>query len=196
MNYFELALEAKRNKDFSLALDYYQKELDTEGISVNLLNAIAKVYYLLHNNSAAVKFYLAATHLEMHQNNLQLLNGDKNIELALQQVPEEIASQVPHPVGATLFYNYNIARHISHALIDHEETYEKFPEFRKYAEVYYSAILGDGSHDEILQKHELTAQDQKTIDDQYYIDIGFQLLIDSIKWSEIENLDVVELYLS
>lgn len=57
MNNFDLAIQAKREKNFDLALDYYEKELREEGLSVNLLQAIAKIYYLQKQNNLAVGFH-------------------------------------------------------------------------------------------------------------------------------------------
>mgnify|MGYP001214715715 CR=1 FL=1 len=196
MNNFDLAIQAKRGKNFDLALDYYEKELREEGLSVNLLQAIAKIYYLQKQNNLAVGFHLAATHLALHMDHEQYKQGDPTLLAALQQVPKHIADQFPHPIGPVLLYDSNSPRHVAHALLDREETFQKAPEFRQYAEIYYSHILGDGSHEETLRKYDLTIEDQLDFDEDRYNSVGYRFLIDMIKWSEIENPNVFELYLS
>lgn len=196
MDYLQLALEAKRNKDFSSAFEHYQQELDQKGLSVGLLDGIAEIYYLLHDNNAAVLFNLAARHLELYFNNEGFKQGDEGITAALEQIPEEVTNQFPHPIGATLYFSYENVKDLGHAILDHEGTYEQFPDFRTHAEIYYAYVLDDGSYEETLEKFNTTHDEQQLVNDQYYVDLGFQFLIDTIAWDEIENPDVFKLYLS
>lgn len=195
MDYFDLAVQAKRQKKFDLALEYYEKEIGQEGLSVSVLQAIAKIYYLKKQHDFSIDFYLAATHLSLYLDNEHYKRGDIGIKQALQQIPASTANQFPHPIGTLLLFDSNSPRHIAHALLDREETYRKIPEFRPYAEIYYSHILGDGSHDATLRKFNLSSRDQINFDEERYIGIGFKFLIDSIKWSQIDNPNVMDLYL-
>lgn len=194
MSDFDSAIKAKREKNFDLALEYYEKIFLSEGFSENLLRAIGKIYYLKGDHNHAIKCYLAATHLSLYSDYQQYQQGDVRIRQALQQIPETLVNQFPHPIGALLLFDENSPRHIAHALLDRENTYQEMPEFRPFAEIYYSYLLGDGSHVSTLQKYNLTQNDLLAFEKEHYMNIGFQFLINAIQWTEIENTNVLELY--
>lgn len=194
MNYIELAVQAKREKKFNRALEYYEKAIGAEGLSVGILMGIGKVFYLKGQNDFAIRFFLAGTHLSLYLNNEHYKRGDIGIKQFLQQVPDHLARVFPHPIGAMILFDMNYTRHIAHALLDREEIFQRIPEIRPYAEIYYSHVLGDGSYQQKLQKFNVTSQDQIKFDENHYNNIGYQFIIDSIKWSQIENPDVLNLY--
>lgn len=192
----ELALEAKRNKDFTQAFELYQQELDNNGLTVELLDGISKIYYLLHNTNAAITFNLAARHLGLYFNNEAFKQGDEGLLFALDQIPEEVKSKFPHPVGATLYFNYESIVDMGHATLDNENTYEQFSDFETHAEIYYASILDDGSYEETLRKHNITDEEHRTYNEEYYVGFGFEFIIDSIEWDKIENPNVFEIYMT
>lgn len=196
MDYFDLAIQAKREKKFDLALEYYGKIGDEQGLSPNLLTSIAKVFYLKGFNSHAIAFNLASIHLGLHTDLVHYKRGDQAIAQALQQVPEKLANLFPHPIGALIAYDRNALRHLSHALVDHEGTFGQTPEFRPYADMYYALILGDGSHGQVFEHYQLSNDDLMQFEEQHYFRYAYQTLIDNIKWTEIENPNVWELYLN
>lgn len=194
MNDYDLAGQAKREGKFDLAIEYYQKVMNQEGVSIKLLQAVANVFYLKEFNDEAVAFGLAAAHLSLHIDNERYKKKDPATVNALKQIPEEITNQFPKPIGALLLYHPDIVRNISHALLDQEIIFEKEPKIRPFAEIYYAQLLGDGSETETLQKYNLTGQDVLHFEEQEYIGYGYQVVIDEIKWTELERTDVAVLY--
>lgn len=189
-----LAREAKRTQDFSLAHEYYKKEMKSEGISTGLLRGIAKTYYLQNELYLSVVFHLAATHLALHDFLRAYDKGDVALHQAVRQVPEDIQKMFPHPVGALLLYDNETMKHIAHAGADHGETYEKSPHFQPYANSYYAKLLDDGSFMQKLKEHELTEAEFNTFEKERYEPIGLNMILDDLKWNELHNPNVFFLY--
>lgn len=194
-DYMTLAIEAKREKDFDLAHEYYSKKMQQDAVSVGLLRAIAKVYYLQGDNYHAVVFNLAGAHLALHEYNEGYKRGDPDVQQAMQQIPVEVVEKFPNLIGALLLLESNTLKHIAHAGVDHDDTYEHSPEFQKYAEAYYAQVLGDGSHVAKLQELNLTIEDQLTYDKERYESLGLNILMDRIEWTKLDDSNVLEIYL-
>lgn len=191
-----LALEAKRKKDFKLAHKYYSAKMEQDGITSGLLRSISKVFYLEKQNYNALMFSLAATHLSLYQYYQEYKSGDLNVKQALEIIPNDVIGRFPHPIGALLMHEPNTLKHIAHAYADQEEIYKDRPAVRMYAEVYYAQVLGDGSFASKLAEFRLTPQEQMNYEENEYIPLGITIIINQIKWSEIDNPDVSALYLS
>ena len=193
-HYAALAREAKREKDFTQAHTYYKQEMKSEGISTGLLRGIAKTYYLQGEHYLSVVFHLAATHLALHDFLRAFEKGDIALQQAVNQVPEEVQKMFPHPVGALLLYDNETMKHIGHAGIDHDKTYEKSPYFKMYANIYYAKLLDNGSLEHQLNEHGLTEEDLKTLEKTHYEPIGLNMILDDLKWNELHNPNVFFLY--
>lgn len=195
MTNISLAVEAKREGKLNKALEYYEKQLDETGVSAELFQSIAEIYYLNKQNTVSIMFYLAATHLSLHYDNQQYNSGDARIKNALDELPTEYRGQFPHPIGDMLIYESNLPKQIGHAYMDHETTFENEPEFKSYAEIYAAELLGDGSDEAKRKEYRVTKGDSLEMEAKRYMPIGFQVLVEHIEWSEIDNPNVIELYM-
>lgn len=196
MSTFELAEKAKREKKFDLALDYHQQIINDKGISVNLLQEVANIFYLKGVNDHAVAFNLAAAHLSLHVYQESYKQGDEAIKNALENFPKDLLEKFPEPIGALLTSERDTMRHLSHALMDQELIFEKAPAYRPFAEVYYAQLLDDGSEKDILKKLKITNQDVLAFDRKHYFNHGFQILLGEIKWDQLDNPNVYQLYIN
>lgn len=196
MSTFELAVQAQRERKFDLAIDYYQQIINEKGISVNLLQSIAQAFYLKKQHDLAVSFNLAAVHLSLHTFLENYKQGDPAAVNALQSLPETIVNQFPHPIGALLIHEKNIIRHVSHALLDQEVILEKAPNLRPYAEIYYAQIIDDYTVNGVLQQYSLTEKAVLEFEVEHYLGHGYQLLLNQIKWDQLDNTDVMNLYIN
>lgn len=194
MDYFDSAVQAKRNKEFNLALKYYEMEQKQEGLSVALLMAVAKIYYLKNERETALRFNLAATHLAMHLDYNHLKRGDFALRNALEQIPQNIRRQLPHEIAGMLYFNPNYSKHLSHAVMDSEAVFRSAPQLRPYADIYYASILGDGSDGPTYDKYNLSPKDLMEIEENEYIPTGLDILFKELKWDQIQNPDVYALY--
>lgn len=168
--------------------------MKTEGISTGLLRGIAKTYYLQGEQYLSVVFHLAATHLALHDFLRAYDKGDIALQQAVQQVPEEVQKMFPHPVGALLLYDNETMKHIAHAGVDHEHTYEKSLHFKPYANSYFAQLLDDGSFHLTLKEHGITEAEFNTFEKERYEPIGLNMILDDLKWNELHNPNVFFLY--
>lgn len=194
MDYLTLAVEAKRHKEFELALEYYKKKLETEGPTVELLRSIGKVLYLKGEKERAVTYYLAEAHLYLSTIIEKYLQGDPVTKMRLQKLPSSIAKPFPHPIGALLISDSYKPENIAHAVYDVEVVFEKKPEFKKHADIYQAFILEDGSHSAKLEKYDLTVEDQKAFETDELRNLGHLVLIERLNWPQIRKTNVMNLY--
>ena len=193
-NYLTLAEEAIRERRFDKALEYYEAQLEENGLSVHLLRAVGKLCYLNGQNAASLQYHIAAIHLALYINNEAYKNGDKKVIKLLEEVPENHKNQFPERIGDILLYESHPQKHIGHSYFDQQAFFEKQPELKKYADVYYAELLNDGSASEKFDEHNITKEDLTDREIKLYIPMGFSLIDKQIKWSEINNPDVYQLY--
>lgn len=189
MNYLDLATEAKRSKKFSLAIRYYQKELKESGPTIKVLQSAAKTYYLNNQKPLSVKFNLAAIHLYLHEEFEKFRQGDKKIRFCLDDIPANYANQYPHMIGDLLYYYTEQLKHLAHSYIDNDGMYRREPKLKQFAEIYYAKMIGDDSE-------EVTDKQLKEVENKQYLPVAYELVQKEIKWSEIDNPDVLELYIN
>lgn len=193
-NYLTLAEEAIRERKFDDALEYYEKQLETNGLSVHLLRAVGKLCYLNGQSAASLQYYIAAIHLSLYINNEAYKKGDEKVIKLLEEIPEKHKNQFKERIGDILLYESHPQKHIGHSYFDQETFFEKQPELRKYADVYYAGLLDDGSASEKFAEHNITEADLTDREIKLYIPMGFSLIDKYVKWSEISNPDVYQLY--
>lgn len=194
MEYFSMAVTAKRNREFDKALHYYDFDLRQNGIDVGVLMAVAKVYYLKNEYTIALKHNLAATHLAMHLNEKSLKRGDIVLKASLEQVPLELKQQLPHEVAGTLYLNVNYARHTAHAILDSAKVLQRLPQLKPYAEIYYASILGDGTEADVHRKYNVNENEVDKIEQIEYMPLGMNVLFNEIKWDQLSDIDVYKMY--
>lgn len=194
MDNLSLAVEAKRQKEFKLALYYYEKELEKVGPTVELLRSIGKVLYLKGEREKAVSYYLAEAHLYLSTIIEKYVQGDPVTKTRLQKLPSRIGKPFPHPIGALLLSDSYKPRNIAHAVYDVDVVFRKKPEFKTHAEIYQAHILDDGSLQGKLEKYNLTIEDQQDFETRELRNLGHSLLINRLNWPQIRKTNVMNLY--
>lgn len=194
MDYLSLAVEAKRHKEFDLALYYYEKILEKEGPTVEVLRSIGQVLYLKDEKERAVTYYLAEAHLYLSTIIEKYLQGDPVTKMRLKKLPSNIAKPFPHPIGALLLSDSYKPRNIAHAVFDVDVIFEQKPVFMKHAEIYQAQILEDGSHSTKLKEYNLTLEDQEDFETKELRNPGHLLLIEHLNWPQIRKTNVMNLY--
>lgn len=195
MDYISLAIEAKRKKDFGLAIKFYQRQLMENGVSSKVLKSVATAYYLNNQKTLALQFNLAAAHLCLRREFEKFKTGDDEVRKSLDALPNEKKNQFPHMIGDMLYYSASLPKHIGHAYLDYEKTYAKEPKFRGYAQVYFAQILDDGSAEAKLAAFNLNPDEFEKIEAERYIPVAYNILYQEIKWAEIESPSVLNLYI-
>lgn len=195
MDLFELAKEASRQEDFEGAHDYYVQVMEEEGFTPKLLTGISTTFYLEKINYNALLFGIASIHLTLYASYQALLAGDENIKHLLDEVPEDMREEFPHSIGMLILHQPDILTYFGHVAVDHEQAFEKNPDIRKFAEVYYARLLSKEKFEAKLKEHDLTREEVNQKDISEYIPIGIKTIIENINWAEIENNDIAKLYL-
>ena len=195
MDYITLAIEAKRKKDFGLAIKYYQKQIMEKGVSSKVLQSAAKAYYLNNQKKLALQFNLAAAHLCLRKEFEKFKSGDKEVREKLDALPLDKRNQFPHMIGDYLYYSPSLPKHVGHAYLDYEKTYAKEPEFREYAQIYFAQILSDGSADRKFEVFNINPSEFEQIEEDCYVPVGYKVLHDQIEWTKIESSDVLNIYI-
>lgn len=195
MDYISLAIEAKKKKDFNLAIKYYQKQIVKKGVTIKVLQSAAKTYYLNKQKDLALQFYLASAHLYLHLEFKKFEKGDEYVRDLLDAVPKDKANQFPHMIGDLLYYTAALPKHVGHTYLDDKEVFKQEPDFKDYAEIYYAQILGDGSVQSKFESIRITPKEFEDIELNRYIPMGYQVLRNQIYWDKIDEVEVLRLYI-
>lgn len=195
-NYLALALEAKRKKDFKTAQKNYDLLFQEEGLSVEILRSIGRLAYLEGKQMNAILYYLAASHLLLCEYIDKHENEDASVQQLLDRVPRAIVDQFPYTIGGLLATEPKLLIDLAHAAFDREDVYENHPELKPLSEIYYANILGDGSLMDTLKKEGLTVEQYNERNDELYYEAGIRYAAKFIKWDEIKNPNIFEIYLN
>ncbi|WP_043931092.1 hypothetical protein [Bacillus sp. EB01] len=187
----------KRAGDLEGAKKCYIDALDIDPNNHMTFISLGKTAHLLKNQNLAVKSYLAATHIQLSpiekgikENNLPL-----HLQIQYDTFPKEMLNSLPRKSAFTIFIDPNTPRHIAHSLIDlTPDVLRQNPELKPYAEIYHAHILGNGTHDRVLQKYGLTSSKQVAQDENVYIPYGRKFVLEELQWNKLSNTNVLDIY--
>lgn len=187
----------KRNGDLEGAKNCYIDALNIDETNMNTYLSLGKTAHLLKHQNLAIKCYLAFSHLmvspiekAIKQNNLPL-----HLKIQFDQIPEHAFASLPKQSAFAIYMDTNTPRHVAHSLIDlSEQTLNKNSNLKPYSKIYYAHILGDGSHNSVLQNFGLTASNQIAMDEDVYIPAGQEFLVSNIEWNKIASTNVLDIY--
>jgi tetratricopeptide (TPR) repeat protein len=187
----------KRAGDLEGAKKCYIDALDLDPKNHMTYISLGKTAHLLKNQNLAIRSYLAATHIQLspiekaiNENNLPF-----HLKIQYDSFPKEVLKDMPKKSAFTIFIDGNTPRHVAHSVIDlTPEILGKNPELKPYAEIYHAHILGNGTHDRVLQNYGISPSTQMEVDENTYIPYGRKFVIEEIQWNKLSNMNVLELY--
>lgn len=193
----------KREGKFDEARHRYMEALKLDPANAMTYISLGKIAYLSEKSEFAISCYIAAMHIELAIIEAQIQEGNLSPELnaMYSQFTEDELAKFPRQSAFVVFLDTNTPRHLAHAMFDInpvllDSVLEKEPSVPVFAAIYRAHILGDGTYDEVLLQHKMTAQEQMAKDESFYIPFGRGFLMDHIKWDALSSLNVIDLYFS
>lgn len=193
----------KREGKFDEARHRYMEALKLDPANAMTYISLGKIAYLSEKSEFAISCYIAAMHIELAIIEAQIQEGNLSPELnaMYSQFTEDELAKFPRQSAFVVFLDTNTPRHLAHAMFDInpvllDSVLEKEPSVPVFAAIYRAHILGDGTYDEVLLQHKMTAQEQMAKNESFYIPFGRGFLMDHIKWDALSSLNVIDLYFS
>ncbi|MEH7075156.1 tetratricopeptide repeat protein [Neobacillus drentensis] len=191
------AVSYKRAGNFEMAKNCYIEAIELEPSDMMTYIGLGKTAHLLKNQNLAVRSYLAATHIQlspiekaMNENNLPM-----HLKFQYDSFPKDLLASLPRKSAFTIFIDVNTPRHLAHSVIDlSASTMKENPQLVPYSEVYRAHILGNGTHERVLNRFGFTGNDQIETDENVYIPYGRKFVISELKWDKIHSNNVLDLY--
>lgn len=142
--------------------------------------AMGKLYYLMNDPIAAVKYYLISLHL--HIIDITGSEQKKAADIMLLDLPDKAKNMLQnmHEKAAYILTDINTPRHIAHAFIDIDQDIME----RGYIEQYRSSISGNIEDLEI-----------KNREFNFYYMLGIDFCINSMDFTLAEH-DIITFYLN
>lgn len=187
----------KRSGDLEGAKKCYIDSLHLDSTNMNTYLSLGKTAHLLKQQDLAVRSYLAFCHLMLSpiEKAIKQDNLPMHLKIQYSQLPADAINSLPKKSAFAIYMDTNTPRHIAHSLIDlSEQTLNNLPHLKPYSKIYYAHILGDGSHNSVLQNLNLTASNQIATDEDVYIPFGHEFLTKDIQWQKIESTKVLDIY--
>ncbi|MDR6121342.1 tetratricopeptide (TPR) repeat protein [Bacillus sp. SLBN-46] len=193
------AVSYKRAGNLESAKNCYIEAVDLDPYNMMTYISLGKTAHLLKNQNLAVRSYLAATHIQLspiekaiNENNLPM-----HLRFQYEGFPKDLLASLPKKSAFTIFIDVNTPRHLAHSVVDLSvSTLKENPQLVPYSEVYRAHILGNGTHDSVLQRFALTSSDQIENDENVYIPYGRKFVLSELKWDKIHSNNVLDLYFS
>lgn len=187
----------KRAGDLEGAKNCYIEALERDPKNMMTYISLGKTAHLLKQQNLAVRSYLASTHLQLSpiEKAIQSNNLPMHLSFQYDSFPKELLATLPKKSAFTIFIDVNTPRHVAHSLVDLSPVMLKEnPGLSQFADIYHAHILGDGSHNRVLQRYGITANDQIETDEKIYIPYGRKFLIEELKWNQLSNQNVMDIY--
>ncbi|MGX9134617.1 tetratricopeptide repeat protein [Rummeliibacillus sp. JY-2-4R] len=189
----EHAIELRNSGQYDQSLNMFTAAIKEEPSNSNLFRGVGKVAYLMGEQKLAVSAYLSALHIEIAK--LEHFGLNDETQKMYDQLPEVLTKDLPVKGAFIIYYDTNTLRHLAHAIADFDEdALSKEPELIAYKEIYTAHLKGDQDFEEILKIYNRTESDYTQQESTFYIQIGKELSLAWIKWDQLENLNVGQLY--
>lgn len=192
----------KRQGEFDAAIKAYEAAINIDPAYTMSYMSLGKVAYLAGKHDLAIRSYLAAMHLELATVEEQIANNALPEDLMIMKssvFTTDQLGQLPARSAFIIFLDSNTPRHFAHAFIDLnpnllESVKKDVPEIDGFVELYYAQILGDGSHQEIINQGKVNVNEQMQVEESIYIKTGQDLFFNYIRWEYVGSKDVLSLY--
>ena len=172
----------KRAGNYFGAKRYYYEAIKLNPLNLMGYVSLAKITYLTGEQLESFINYCRAAHLNL----IMMATSKSNLarwELH-QTYPEETINTLSqiHPLAPYLLIDSNIPRHLAHTVFDFTSEYLQDPEKRYVANAY---------------REHLSGQNRASIpnyDDSNYKVLGINILLEKLRWDEMDSIFVEELY--
>ncbi len=189
----EHAIELRNSGQYDQALNMFTAAIKEEPTNSNLFRGVGQVAYLMGEEKLAVSAYLSALHIEIAK--LEHFGLNEETQKMYDQLPEVLTKDLPVKGAFILYYDTNTLRHLAHAIADFDQNaLSQEPELIAFKEIYTAHLKGDQDFEEILKIYNRTESDYTQQESTFYIQIGKELALAWIKWDQLENLNVGQLY--
>lgn len=128
----------------------------------------------------------------------------QKIEYKYNQLSPEERDLLPCKYALMLLELRDLLRHVGHCIIDNDNfttnnksLYDELLHdiFRVQKYLYSIHLAGDSEFKNILTELQITEVDYWDVENTYCADYGFIFLLENLKWSSIDSINVLELYL-
>lgn len=192
------AVSLKTQGDFDASLQYYLKAIDKDQTYNEIYPGLGQVGYLMDRTGFAIISYLSYMHLEINELEKQIVDGlmPAPYQEMYDELPQALKDILPKKSGLLIFYDDDIIRHMSHAVLDHDAKRPK--ELDGLVAIYREQIQDREpvDYNDLYKKHQITPDQMKKIEQVTYMPRGLKVMVDLIEWDEILNDDVIKIYFS
>lgn len=193
----KLAKEAFHQGEFKVAKVALIKAIKLNPTSSPSYMLLGDTYYLLNDKINATKCYLSSIHIQISTfTRMQTATFSTMLDIKYNNAPEEIRSILPCKEGMILYEDSSVPSRIAHAFIDIDPVDPLDPIVNECSKIYRKHLISGKSIEEITKMSNICFEDYKTFNDSHYIILGRELVIDNLRWAEIESRDVRRLYFS
>jgi len=179
---------------YSKARLKFTEAIQAEPFNSNYYRQYGQLSYLLGENQYAVAAYLSALHIEIAK--IEHYGLTEELKPLYDRLPNSVKQDLPVKGAMLFYYDTNTLRHLAHAIADFdEEMMSKEPQLLAFKQLYEADLKGDyKTLQSLMDVYNRTLDDIREEEATFYIKIGQELALEWIKWNEIDNLDVGQLY--
>ncbi|GEK30420.1 hypothetical protein KZO01_07290 [Kurthia zopfii] len=187
-------ISLRNQGSYSKARLKFTEAIQVEPFNSNYYRQYGQLSYLLGEHRYAFAAYLSALHIEVAK--VEHYGLTEESKPLYDRLPSKIKKSLPVKGALMLYYDTNTLRHLAHAIADFdEEMMSKEPQLLAFKQLYEADLKGDyKSLQSLMGVFNRSLDDIREEEAEFYIYIGRELALEWIKWKQIDNLDVGQLY--
>lgn len=109
------------------------------------------------------------------------------LSIKYDNAPEEIRELLPCKEGMIIYNDSSVPAHIAHAYIDINPDTPLDPIVKECSKIYKKHLLTRKTIKDIILTSNICYEDYLNFNESHYITLGRELLIDGLKWSDINS---------
>lgn len=151
--------------------------------------------YLMNKPNNSLKCYLCNIHLQINKlRKMDNITFSTMLDIKYNKLSDDQKSLLPSKYGMVIFEETLVPSHLAHSIVDLNSNGNLDPILAECSSLYREHLLTGQTSKELIDLFNICHEDYLEFEQNHYVSLGREYLIENIKWDEIERADVVNIY--